>query len=140
MESLERLQQQLWEAKRQWQESSLEKSESVSAKLQKEVDRLRCEIEDGAQESPAQLMSECVRAMNVVKEGLTDEISGVGIAQKWMLSRMGSPIRRPPESRVEQEGILKYAQQTIEENRKQREMSMKEVAARLRAMGENVPQ
>lgn len=143
-ESVERLMKQMDDARREWEESLTDTTNSTTHKLQKEIELLRAELNNDANEAFEKLMDECAALMTSVRDGLSDEICEMEYAERWAVSRMRSPIRRAPMSRFEQSGppmgILQVAQQKIQANRKQREMNMKEVSDHLRILGDGQAQ
>ena len=143
-ESVERLMKQMDDARREWEESQADSTNSTSHKLQKEIELLRSELNNEANESFEKLMDECAALMTSVRDGLSDEICEMEFAERWAVSRMRSPIRRAPVSRFEQAGapmgILQVAQQKIQANRKQRELNMREVSDHLRIIGDGQAQ
>ncbi|OHT15339.1 hypothetical protein TRFO_42576 [Tritrichomonas foetus] len=101
-ESLERLMKQMEDAKREWEEQPVDSGNTITQKLQKEIDNLRNELSGDATDKVEILMQECASMMSSVRDGLRDEVCEMDVAEKWAVSRLRSPMRRGPVARFDQ--------------------------------------
>ncbi|KAK8893691.1 hypothetical protein M9Y10_022118 [Tritrichomonas musculus] len=151
-ESMERLLKQMDDARHEWEDPSNDSGNTITQKLQKEIENLHNELNNDDTEKLDSLMKECSSLMMVVRDGLRDEIYEMDVAEKWAISRLRSPVRRPPMNRFDpsfavpqnagnmqmmpnsmqmqqpasRQAVVQFAQDQINEKRKERELAMRE--------------
>ena len=137
-ESLERLVKQMEDARREWEETPTDIGNNIAQKIQKEIEALRSELTGDSTNKLDGLMQECASMMANVRDGLRDEVCEMDMAEKWAISRMRSPMRRPPMSRYDpqpqqapmgnRQPLVQYAQDMIVEKRKEREANLRDMS------------
>lgn len=141
-ESVDRLQKQMEEAHHEWEETPADSGNSITLKLQKEIEDLRNELSNDNSDQLDSLMQECYSLMSSVRDGLREEVFEMENLERWAIAKLRSPVRRPPMSRFDQPmmtqstigrpqpppPLTQYYQEQLAEKRKEREANIRDVS------------
>jgi hypothetical protein len=137
LRSIKKLHQQLDATRREWEERTAETSNALESQLEKEAELLQAELKHDSTLEFDRSLDQCLTILTAVKDGLRDEVCEMDLAEKWAVSRLRSPVRRPPTSRLDSIGNnsrLQAIRDRIEANRIQRELSIKDVNESIRVL------
>jgi hypothetical protein len=135
LESIGHLMSELDDSRTDFAESKREAQGRVEDEIGKEIELLRAELNRGVDTEIRKIVAECGELFNNVRDGLRDELYEMEIAERWAVSRLRSPVRKPPVLRVAEQPLIRAARERARENRKQREMAMVDIQDNLNAMG-----
>jgi hypothetical protein len=140
LESIGQLVRELEESRADYADRKAEALRRVEDDIGKEIELLRVELNRGSDTEARKVVAECGELFNSVRDGLRDELCEMEMVERWAVSRLRSPIRKPPAPRVSprtgEQPLIRAAQERMRENRKQREMAMVDIQDNLRALGQ----